>query len=220
MTMLLPPRPDSLEVTETPPAWRPRSAADLLEAQLRALDRWHHEMRSVEVEPAGLSREARLDEARRRDVAERERAALLDWAAQSQREDYPLGHGSVPRAVVAHRNEWLRDKLCACLRSAGVDVAGCVADGAEASAAIVLEQPDLVFLEDLLPTLTGLELVGRTRLFAPDALIGVHALGQSGTAPLLDAGVRAAFSRRIPPAEIARELVACLHGRHARLTMV
>lgn len=220
MTMLLPPKVDAPAVTETSPAWRPRSDADLLEARLRALDLWHRTIGSVEIEPSGLSREARLDEARRRDVAERERAALLDWAAKSQREDYPPGQGSVPRAVVAHRNEWLRDKLCACLRDAGVEVAACVADGAEASAAIVLEQPDLVFLEDLLPTLTGLELVGRTRLFAPDALIGVHALGQSGTAPLLDAGARATFSRRIPPAAIAQELVACLHGRHARLTMV
>jgi CheY-like chemotaxis protein len=218
--MLLPSKGDALEVIEAPPAWRPRSDADLLEAQLRALELWHRNIGSVEIEPSGLSREARLDEARRRDVAERERAALLDWAAKCQREDYPLGHGSVPRAVVAHRNEWLRDKLCSSLREAGVDVAGCVADGAEASAAVVLEQPDLVFLEDLLPTLTGLELVGRTRLFAPDALIGVHALGQSGMAPLLDAGARAAFSRRIPPAEIAQELVACLHGRHAQLTML
>jgi CheY-like chemotaxis protein len=218
--MLLPSKRDSLEVIEESPAWRPRSDADLLEAQLRALDLWHVEMRSVEIEPAGLSREARLDEARRRDVAERERAALFARAAAAQREDYPLGHGSVPRAVVAHRNEWLRDKLCSSLRDAGVDVVGCMEDGADASAAVVMEQPDLVFLEDLLPTLTGLELVRRTRLFAPDALVGVHALGQSGMAPLLDAGARAAFSRRIPPTEIAQELVACLHGRHAQLTLV
>jgi hypothetical protein len=38
--------------------------------------------------------------------------------------------------------------------------------------------------------------------------------------PLLDAGARATFSRRIPPAEIAAELVASLHGRRDVLTLV
>jgi hypothetical protein len=38
--------------------------------------------------------------------------------------------------------------------------------------------------------------------------------------PLIEAGARATFSRRIPPADIAAELVACLHGRRATLSLV
>jgi CheY-like chemotaxis protein len=189
-------------------------------AQLRALDLWHTVVGHPEPSRPGQSREARLDDARRRDVAERERDALYAWADAAQRDQDVLGRGAMPRAVVAHRNEWLRDKLSAGLVAHGVDVVASVADGAVAAAAVVMEQPDVVFIEDLLPSLTGLELIRRTRTLAPDAVIGAHALGPSGMPPLVDAGARAAFSRRIPPAEIAAELVACLHGRHAVLTLV
>jgi CheY-like chemotaxis protein len=185
------------------------------------VDAWHDFMRHTPAIVPGQSREARLDEARRRDVAERERDALHAWAAAGLHTTSALGRGAVPRAVIAHRNEWLRDKIGAALRQHEVDVVALVEDGAEASAAVVLEQPDLVFVEDLLPTLSGLEVISRVRLFAPNALIGAHALGPSGMSPLLDAGAQATFSRRIPPAEIAAELVACLHGQRAELlTMV
>jgi CheY-like chemotaxis protein len=211
---LLVPAPDP----ETAPSddaigWRPRPDVDLLLAQLRALDLWHQY--AAGVASTGQSREARLDDARRRDAAERERAALYAWADAALLEEHPFGRGIVPRAVIAHRNDWLREKLSADLTEAGVEVVACVADGAEASAAVVMEQPDIVFVEDLLPSLSGVELIRRSRLFAPDALIGAHALGPSGIPPLLDAGARATFSRRIPPAEIAKELVACVHGHHA-----
>jgi CheY-like chemotaxis protein len=212
--------PELTPVSDGPEPWRPRSDADLLAAQLRALDEWHRRAARPATELPGQSREARLDEARRRDVAEREREALYAWAEAALRDEHPFGRGAVPRAVIAHRNEWLRTKICDALRSGGVEIAACTGDGAEASAAVVMEQPDLVFVEDLLPSLSGVELIRRTRLFAPDAVIGAHALGQTGMPPLLDAGARATFSRRIPPADIANELVACLHGRHAELTMV
>jgi CheY-like chemotaxis protein len=200
--------------------WRPRSDADLLTAQLHALDEWHRRMASSAPGVPGQSREARLDEARRLDVAESERAALHAWADRGLREASPFGRGQAPRAVLAHRNDWLRDKLGAALLDRGLEVVASTSDGAMAAAAIVLEQPDLVFVEDLLPILSGVELVRRARALAPAAVVGAHALGQSGMAPLLEAGARATFSRRIPPAEIAAELVACLHGERAQLTLV
>jgi CheY-like chemotaxis protein len=200
--------------------WRPRTDADLLAAQLRGLDAWHREHRPPQPSDGGVSREARLDEARRRDVRERESATLHERAAAALRDGFAFGAGAVPRAVVAHRNAWLREKVCTGFRDLGVETVACTDDGAEASAAIVLEQPDLVFVEDLLPTVSGVELIARTRHWAPDAFIGAHALGQEGMSPLLDAGARATFSRRIPPADIAKELVDCLHGRRSVLTLV
>ncbi|MDT7569856.1 MAG: hypothetical protein QOE05_30 [Actinomycetota bacterium] len=220
MTLLVPPPAPSAPEPEGVDGWRPRSDADLLAAQLTAVDAWHRMINTQLPAVPGQSRESRLDEARRRDVADREREAMHDWARSALTNEFPFGCGAVPRAVVAHRNEWLRAKVCSALVERGVTVVASTDDGAQASAAIVLEQPDVVFLEDLLPTLSGLELVRRTRMLAPEALIGVHALGQHGMPPLLDAGARAVFSRRIPPAEIVSELVACLHGRQATLTLV
>jgi CheY-like chemotaxis protein len=220
MTLVVPPPVPSIPEPDGVEGWRPRSDADLLAAQLRAVDAWHELINTQLPAVPGQSRESRLDEARRRDVADREREAMHAWATSALSSDFPFGCGAVPRAVVAHRNEWLRAKVCAALGQHGVTVVASTDDGAQAGAAIVLEQPDVVFLEDLLPTLSGLELVRRTRALAPDALIGVHALSQSGMPSLLDAGARAAFSRRIPPAEIVSELVGCLHGRYATLTLV
>ncbi|MCW2571045.1 MAG: hypothetical protein JWO88_1103 [Frankiales bacterium] len=211
---------DGVDVLEQAEGWRPRTDSDLLAAQLRGLDAWHRAHRPPQPSDAGLSREARLDEVRRRDVRQREATALQERATAALRDGFAFGVGAVPRAVVAHRNAWLREKICTEFRDLGVETAACTDDGAEASAAVVLEQPDLVFVEDLLPTVSGLELIARTREWAPDAFIGVHALGQEGMSPLLDAGARATFSRRIPPADIAKELVDCLHGRRSVLTLV
>jgi CheY-like chemotaxis protein len=220
MTLLLPPPSPSTGEEQAPEPWRPRTDADLLAAQLRGLEEWHRRFGAAPTLVPGQSRESRLDEARRRDMADREREALHEWALATMLEEEQFGRGATPRAVVAHRNEWLRDKVCAGFADGDVEVVLSTGDGAEAAAAIVMEQPDVVFVEDLLPILSGVELIRRTRVLAPDAMIGAHALGQSGMPPLLDAGARATFSRRIPPAEIAAELVACLHGRHSVLTLV
>jgi CheY-like chemotaxis protein len=220
MTLLIPPSAPLPDRSPGHEAWRPRSDADLVVAQLRALDQWHRLFGSGLTVVPGQTREARLDGSRQRDVVERERRAIHRWAEAGLRDDYPFARGGTPRAVIAHRSEWVRDKVAEGFRAADLEVIAAVDDGAEAAAAIVLEQPDLVFVEDLLPSLSGIEVISRTRLLAPDAMIGAHALGQTGMPPLLDAGARATFSRRIPPAEIAAELVACLHGRHSVLTLV
>jgi CheY-like chemotaxis protein len=218
MTLLIPPPAPAND--DAADSWRPRSDADLLVAQLRAVSEWHRLFAEPGPAIPGQSREARLDDARRRDIADREREALHTWADAALRADFRFGAGGIPRAVVAHRNEWLRAKVSAGLVERGVEVVASTDDGAQACAAVVLEQPDLVFVEDLLPTISGIELIRRTRLLAPDALVGGHALGQSGMPPLLDAGARAVFSRRIPPAEIVANLVDCLHGRVSSLTLV
>jgi CheY-like chemotaxis protein len=198
--------------------WQARSEAQLLRAQLQGLAAWHGWMRTREVATdAGSNRESRLDAARSEHLRDRERHALRVLATSHLADS--LGQGTAPRAVVAHRQDWLREKLCQAFQDLGVAVLMSTDDGAEAAAAVVLGQPDIIFLEDLLPTVTGVELIRRCRVFAPDALVGVHALGPGDIASLLDAGARAGFSRRIPPGTIAAELLACLHGRHAALTL-
>jgi CheY-like chemotaxis protein len=209
--MLLVPPSDS-SPDEEGDGWRPRSDADLLAAQLRALTEWHRRFAPAETVIPDKNREARLDAARRQAIAERERDALRAWAERALSEPFRFGAGGVPRAVVAHRNDWLRSKVCTALGEHGVEAIASTDDGAEAAAAIVIEQPDLVFVEDLLPTIPGIELIRRTRLLAPDAVVAAHALGPGGDRPLQEAGARAVFSRRIPPADIAAQLVACLRN--------
>jgi hypothetical protein len=216
MTLLVPPSSSTPEGDDAG-GWRPRSDADLLAAQLAALAEWHRRLPLPTPAYPGQNREARLDEARRQAVAEREREALHDWAA---REDFRFGAGSVPRAVVAHRNEWLRAKVVAGLTEHGVEVVASTDDGALAAAAVVMEQPDLLFVEDLLPSISGVDLLRRTAVFAPHAVAGAHALGPTALATLTEAGARATFSRRIPPAEIATKLVDLLHGRESSVSLV
>jgi CheY-like chemotaxis protein len=217
MTLLVP--PTDADAGGDMGGWRPRSDADLLAAQLRALAEWHLLFAVSEPDDPGKSREARLDAARRRELAEREREALQAHAESALRDDFRFGAGTVPRGLLAHRNEWLRTRVGSVLMDHGVEVVTATDDGAHAAAVIVLEQPDLVFVEDLLPTISGVQLIHRARLLAPEAFVGAHALGPIGGAALVEVGARATFSRRIPPAEIAETLMACLHGRAGTVSL-
>jgi hypothetical protein len=67
-----------------------------------------------------------------------------------------------------------------------------------------------VLVEDRLPTLSGVEVVRRVRTFVPTAIVGVQCLDGSGVQALAEAGAQAVFTRRMPPAEIADQLLACL----------
>lgn len=201
--------------------WQPRTAADLICAQLRGIAVFHG---TQQVQPgtqgSHSTREQRLDEARRQDIADRERRALLAMAEAAQHEVYPLDLHAAPRAVLAHRNAWLREKLTLALRELGVSVAASTDDGAEASAAIAFEQPEIVFVEDLLPGLRGIEVIARAVTCAPEALIAAAGMDQDSMRGLSGAGARAVFSRRIPPTEVADELVWCLHHQDVVLSRI
>jgi DNA-binding response OmpR family regulator len=114
--------------------------------------------------------------------------------------------------VLAHRNEWLSGKVSSRLQQRGVLVVGVFRDGADAAGTIVAEQPELVFLEDRLPSLTGGDLLRRVRDFSPLSVIGAQVEDSRGIAPLIDLGAHAVFTRRIPPLEIADQLLGFLSG--------
>ena len=192
-----------------------RSQLDLMTAQLDAIDAWNKARRPSESAAAGvpLTREMRLDLSRRTEARRREQEALLARAAMQLRESGGVVAGRArTRAVLAHRNGWLRDSVAKRLEERGVAVVGLFDDGAEAAGTIVAEQPDLVLVEDRLPTLSGVEVVRRVRTFAPTAVVGAQCLDGSGVRFLVDAGAQAVFTRRIPPADIADQLLECLVG--------
>ena len=192
-----------------------RDSLDLVQMQLDAIDAWNRQARvaSAAEVSGNLSREMRLDLNRRMDARRREQAALVARAAaQLEASGQVLSGKARVRAVIAHRNSWLRDAVAAQLTTLGVVVTGAFEDGADAAGTVVVEQPDLLLVEDLLPTLSGLELVQRARLYCPGTVIGAQVSDGTGIGPLTEAGARAVFTRRIPPQDIAEQLVACLVG--------
>lgn len=191
--------------------WTSRSDLQLLQDQLAALAVWHEEHAPRSAATTGLSREQRLDAVRRGEVLAVEERALA--ARVSAQLDQPAAAAQGrPRAVLAHRNRWLRQRLAGSLEERGVLVVAELEDGADAVAAVVVEQPDLVFTEDLLPTVPGTQVLSRARRYAPAAMLAAQVQDERQLAALSARGVPAVFSRRVPPLEVADGLVRCLHG--------
>lgn len=209
------------ETSELPIA--PRARLDVIQAQLAAIESWHEarRMREAAAESAASTREARMDLSRRMEARRREQAALIARADAHLRESCEvLGARDGVRAVIAHRNPWLRDKVGARLTERGVIVVGTFEDGADAAGAMVVEQAELLLVEDRLPTLLGEEVVRRVRSFSPATVVGAQVLDSGGVPALADAGAHAVFTRRIPPADIADQLLGCLAGDGRVLTLV
>lgn len=116
------------------------------------------------------------------------------------------------RVVLVHRNAWFRGRVRETLEQAGVDVVAELDDGAQAVGTIVAEQPDLALVEDLLPSYPGLEAVARLRRHCPDVLVAVALAGSSQARSFLAHGVQVVSTRRMPPAEVASELLRCLEA--------
>lgn len=191
-------------------AWTPRSAAVLLSDQLEALDAWNDARREAEraVAEVGTNREAMLD-ARRRAVALRtETEALLARSAAQlgSSGDLMLAFAR-PRALVVHRQEWLCGKVASALEAGGAEVLGVLGDGAQAVGWAVADQPDLLLLEEMLPTLPGREVVRKVRQFSPGTVIAVQVGYEAAVQPMLDAGAHLAVPRRVPPADLARAML-------------
>lgn len=198
--------------------WRPRSELQLVADQLAAVEAFHAGRRGSTraVDLVVLSREARLDLSRRMAARRREQQALLARAAQQMRESSRLLAGRArPRAVLAHRNAWLRDRVAEGLQGRGVDVVAAVDDGADAAGVLVMEQPDLVFLEDRLPTMTGLEVLKRATELSPQARVLAQLLDLRDGADYLAAGACSVLSRMTRPLDIAEQLALALHQQRA-----
>ncbi len=155
----------------------------------------------------------RLDLSRRTEGRRREQAAIVARADAQFRISGDVLHVVADRrAVIAHRNEWMTRKIQELLAARQVRVVGAFDYGADAAGTIVAEQPDLVIVEDRLSTLTGVDVVREVRGYSPYSLIGAQALDSTAVAALVDAGAHAVFTRRVPPADIVDQLLACLDG--------
>lgn len=155
----------------------------------------------------------RLDLDRRLDARRREQAAIIARAdAQLRLTGDILGTNGPLRAVVAHRNEWIARKITGLLADRKVHVVGTFTDGADAAGTVVAEQPDLLVVEDRLPTLTGVDVVREAREYSPLSVVGAQALDDAGFSSLVDAGAHAVFTRHIPPGDIVDQLLKCAAG--------
>lgn len=198
------------------PSGSSRSDLDLARQQLEAIDRWHDARRAAQraAQQSSASREARMDLARRMDVIRVEHRAIVERTDAHLRSSVELLQRTSPRrAIVVHRSTWFTDKVCADLLARHILVVATLTNGAEAVGAVVAEQPDLLLVEDNLPMLSGEEVVREVRLFAPGTRIGAQVAYDERVATMLEAGADSAYTRRVPPADVARGLAELAQGQ-------
>jgi CheY-like chemotaxis protein len=199
-----------------PEPWSPRSPVELLADQLAAVDAWNAARRAAERElaEAGATREGGLDARRRLAAVRRETDALRARSEHALRSSGELLRTlGRPRALLVHRQEWLRRALGTALEAEGVEVLASLEDGAEGVGWAVAEQPDLLLVEELLPTVSGVEVVRRTRSFSPRTVVVAQVGHEGGVPTMLDAGAHLALPRRVPPAELSRALLDAVSVR-------
>ena len=197
------------------PSWRPRTELALVLDQIEGLEGWRRDRDPARADhppaPAAPSREQHLDRTRRREASLRERSALLRSLDRQLAGTRVAGSG--PRAVVAHRHAWFRDRLAAALEQRGVDVVALADDGAEALGIAVAEQPDLLLVQELLPSLTGLEVLTAASTHAHHTLLAVQLAHAEHEPAHVAGGARVVLSDSVPPAEVAQRLLVALTGR-------
>ena len=187
--------------------WRPRDPDALRRDREAAVEAFQARARTAEQAAllAEHTREQRLDARRRLDALQRQQRALVERAAETARLSAEVVDPR-PRVVVAHRQPWLRDRLSAGLLGAGLQVVGQVENGADALGLTVAEQPDLLFVEDALPMVGGLQVLAESRELAPATLVAVQVAYASDVGRAVEVGAAAAFPRTARPADIAEAL--------------
>ena len=190
-----------------------RSDLELAQQQLAAIERWHAARRTAQeaAQLTAASREARMDLARRLDVIRAEHRAIVERTEAHLRRSVELLQSSAPRrAVVVHRNSWFTDTVVGDLLSRSIQVVATLTNGAEAVGTVVAEQPDLLLVEDSLPMMSGEDVVREVRDFSPLTRIAAQVAYDDRIAALLDAGAHAAYTRRVPPRDVAQGLADML----------
>lgn len=180
-----------------------RDASELAQDRQRGLARWREDLeaRLAHGENAAHDRQSQQDARRERAVLERTRSAVSECLARRMRALVTSDDGQ-PRAVVAHRSGWVRAKLVEEFAALGVRVVGDCEDGVEALALAVVEQPELLVLEDKLPWLTTLAVVGGAHDFAPHTAVAVQVEDAGEADAMLGAGAAAVFSRAVRPDQL------------------
>lgn len=201
----------------TLPATADRASAaelELARRQLRGIDAFHTARARAQaaLESVARTRELQMDSARRLEVLRREHDALIGRAHEQLRASSELPGGAAPRAVVAHRSGWFADKLVALLQQARLEVVEQVDNGADAIGIVVVEQPDLLFVEDGLLMVSGEEVVREAHRFCPQTRIGAQVEHVGRVEALLEAGADAVATRQSPPAEVSEQLLSLVRG--------
>ena len=198
----------------TPPPDRPIEA-ELTGRQRDAVETWNR-ARLVAEEAAQsrtTSREMRMDVTRRLEVLREQHRAMVERTRKHVDASTQLLAGQAERrAVLVHRNEWFCRKLTVELARRGIAVVETLENGAQGVGVVVAEQPDLLVVEDTLPMVPGEEVVRDTRHFSPSTLVVAQVANDDRIASLIDAGAHAAFTRRIPPADLVRGVADLLGG--------
>lgn len=195
------------------PVRHPRSEVDLLAEQLLAIDRFvaARQVTSGAAAPGALSREQRLDLARRQDVLRREREALV---AQTDRQleacAGPLRLLAPRRVMIAHRSQEFATKVTSALEARRVCVAGRLDNGADAVGAIVAEQPDAVLVEDTLEMVAGEQVIRDLRTFCAHTIVVAQVAHGQRVGALLDAGAATVFTRSVPAGDVAQTISEAL----------
>jgi CheY-like chemotaxis protein len=190
--------------------------AELARMQVEAIDSWHRARRMAEQaeQARNASREVRMDVSRRRDVLRAQHTAIVGRADRHLQDSaLLLTRQTAGRAVLVHRNEWFMTRVSDELERQGVRVVEALSNGAEAVGVVVAEQPDLLLVEDGMPMLPGEAVVREARRFAPRTLVVGQVGYQDRIQVLLDAGAVTAYTRRVPPAEVARGLAELLRSQ-------
>lgn len=197
--------------------------ADRLAAHLRGLELWHAARRHDEgvLAGPGLSRERRLDATHQLRVRQRQHEVIVErtalaLAATGDCSFYAYGR---PRAVVAHRHEWTREKFGSELARAGFDVLGVVDNGADTVGLCVAEQPDLCVVDELLGMAAGPAVAAEVRQLSPRTLVAGYVQQEQAVGALLDAGASAVYCRRVPPAEVVAELAVSVAAALRQTTL-
>lgn len=194
----------------------PHAAAALLFRQVEALDAWNaarHQRERVLLDGV-VSREVRLDVVRRLQLLNRAHGAVLERAAESlQRESLPWAIRGAPRAVIAHRHEWLAGSLSDALEERGVVVVAVTGDGAEALGLTVAEQPELLVVGQPLVGMTPAELLAEARLFAPSTVLAARVVHGGGVGEMLDAGAHHVVTQSIRPRDVAETFASLVRQR-------
>ena len=197
------------------PTRRPRTELDLAAQQLRAITRFNNARRMAEQAAAAVarSRELRMDVTRSLEVLRREHDAVVARAHEQLRVTGSLLRGTPERRVViAHRNEWFAGKVAHALHDRGLLVVAQVENGADAVGIAVAEQPDLLLVEDTLAMVPGEQVVRDVRAYCPHTAVAAQVAYGDRVGALMEAGAGTVFTRRVPPLEAVRSMLALLEA--------
>lgn len=174
---------------------------------IESFNRARH-LREQAAAAAARSREMRMDAARSMDVLRRQHDAVVSRAHEQLEASGQLLRATTGRrAVLAHRNDWLVQRVTRALEGRGVQVVAGTDNGAEAVGVAVAEQPDLVLVDDTLAMLSGVEVVREVRRFCPDAMVAAQIAHGHQVGQFLDAGATTVFPRRSAPADVVQALL-------------